>query len=290
METRPAVWSSSSAAYPLAPAAPATVSPAPASPARAGLPLPAARPQDLLPDSARPPSERHLSVHLLGGPWVTVPDGTRDVPDGSKRLLAFLALDRRPLDRRYVSGSLWPDTDDERAAGCLRTSLWRLQRTGLELIAVNKASIRLAPSVQVDAEVMTEWADRVLTGPPTSADLSPPVPVYPALHLLPGWFDDWVLVHRDRLRQRVLHALDAVARSLCDRGDFAGAIDAGVLAVEAEPLRESAQRALIGAHLAEGNLVEARRVFTRFRSILWEELRAAPSADLHEAVDLPRPR
>lgn len=289
MVTRPAAWSSSPTAYPSAPVAPATVSPAPDSPARAGD-TPSVRRQKPELDTARSPVERHLTVHLLGGPWITAHAGTQDVPDGSKRLLAFLALDRRALDRRYVSGTMWPDTDDERAAGCLRTGLWRLQRTGLELVAVTKASIRLSPSVQVDLGHVTDWADRVLANPAHHADLSPPAPVVPALNLLPGWFDEWVLVHRDRLRQRVLHALDAVARSLCEQGDFAGAIDAGVLAVEAEPLRESAQRALIGAHLAEGNLVEARRVFDRFSALLWRELRAVPSVDLYEAVDLPRPR
>jgi DNA-binding SARP family transcriptional activator len=54
------------------------------------------------------------------------------VPDGSKKLLAFLALDRRLFDRHYVAGTLWPDSDEDRAGGCLRTSLWRLRQAGLD--------------------------------------------------------------------------------------------------------------------------------------------------------------
>ena len=41
--------------------------------------------------------------------------------------------------------------------------------------------------------------------------------------------------------------------------------EAAMFAVGIEPLRESAQRVLIEAHLAEGNLVEARRAFVTYR-------------------------
>jgi DNA-binding SARP family transcriptional activator len=55
--------------------------------------------------------------------------------------------------------------------------------------------------------------------------------------------------------------------------------------VAVEPLRESAHRALIGAHLAEGNRVEALRQLARLRHLLREELGVEPSL---RAVDLLR--
>jgi hypothetical protein len=54
--------------------------------------------------------------------------------------------------------------------------------------------------------------------------------------------------------------------------------------VTAEPLRESAQRVLIEAHLAEGNLVEGRRTFAVYRDLLCSELGTEPPADLAAAV------
>jgi DNA-binding SARP family transcriptional activator len=51
-------------------------------------------------------------------------------------------------------------------------------------------------------------------------------------------------------------------------------------AVGIEPLRESAQRVLIEAHLAEGNLVEARRAFMRYRDLVADELGVLPSREL----------
>jgi DNA-binding SARP family transcriptional activator len=54
--------------------------------------------------------------------------------------------------------------------------------------------------------------------------------------------------------------------------------------VSSEPLRESAQRALIEAHLAEGNLCEALRSFATYASLLDRELSVAPPQDLTAAL------
>src|SRR5262249_3418614 len=71
--------------------------------------------------------------------------------------------------------------------------------------------------------------------------------------LLPDWYDDWVLLERERLRELRLHALEALALRLAALGRFAEAVEAGLAAVRSEPLRESAHRVLIRLHLAEGN-------------------------------------
>ena len=51
----------------------------------------------------------------------------------------------------------------------------------------------------------------------------------------------------------------------------------GIRAVSMEPLRESAHRAVIAAHLAEGNSVEALRQFASLRRLLQTELGIVPS-------------
>jgi DNA-binding SARP family transcriptional activator len=52
---------------------------------------------------------------------------------------------------------------------------------------------------------------------------------------------------------------------------------AGLAAVGREPLRESAHRALIQAHLAEGNAGEAVRRYRRYAEIADRELGVEPS-------------
>ena len=59
-------------------------------------------------------------------------------------------------------------------------------------------------------------------------------------------------------------------------------------AVGVEPLRESAQRVLIEAHLAGGNFVEARRMYMAYHEMLGAELGLSPSVELAEIVSCHR--
>jgi DNA-binding SARP family transcriptional activator len=95
--------------------------------------------------------------------------------------------------------------------------------------------------------------------------------------LLPGWHDEWLLVEREELRQRQLHALEFGARRLIDRARYGEAILFLLAALRAEPLRESAHRLVIEAHLGEGNQSEARRQWQIYAHLVRERLGAAPS-------------
>ena len=225
-----------------------------------------------------------LVVHLFAGPYVTLGEQRREVPEGSKQLLAFVALRGRRVERRHAAGTLWPFGNEERAAGNLRSALWRLRRAGINVLAVDKWSLALCTHVVVDLHVMDQWATRLIQGTAAGHDLeiSPSVPE--ALDLLPGWYDDWALMERERIRQRLLHALEALSVRLACLGRFGDAVDAALLAVGAEPLRESAQRALIEAHVAEGNLTEARRTYLVYRDLIRRELDVEPSSDLSARI------
>ena len=63
-------------------------------------------------------------------------------------------------------------------------------------------------------------------------------------------------------------------------GRFAKAIDVGLAAIEAEPLRESAHRRVIEVHMSEGNVHEARRHFEWCADMLRTQLGIEPSPSL----------
>src|SRR5262245_58736417 len=189
-------------------------------------------------------------LHLFGGPYMTV-DGRRvDVPEGSKRLLVYVALQPGRIERRCAAGALWPIGGDARASGNLRSALWRLRAAGIDLIEADKWSLRLGDHVVVDVHVLNSWATRLIGDSATNDDLALVSWWADALDLLPGWYDDWALLERERVRQRMLHALEALSRHLVRVKRCAEAVEAAMMAVSAEPLRESAQRALIQAHVA----------------------------------------
>jgi DNA-binding SARP family transcriptional activator len=228
-----------------------------------------------------------LVLHLFAGPYVTVGAARREVPEGSKQLLAFVALRRRRVERRQVAGTLWPLGDDERAAGNLRSALWRLRRADIDLMVVDKCSLALRADVLVDTHVVEQWATRLIEGRATPGDLAVPPSAPDALNLLPGFYEDWALMERERIRQRILHALEALSEALAAAGRYADAIEAAMLATTAEPLRESAQRVLIKAHLAEGNLTEAHRSYRAYRDLVHRELGVVLTEDFAVNLGIP---
>lgn len=228
--------------------------------------------------------QHRACVHLFGGPYVTIDGAPRQVPEGSKRLLAFVALRRCRVERRHAAGALWPVGDDGRAAGNLRSALWRLRGAGINIMTCDKWSLCLAEDVLVDVHTVNEWADRLIGGTPAADDLTVSPVRVDALDLLPGWYDDWTILERERLRQRVLHALEALSRQLTLVRRHADAVEVAIAAINSEPLRESAQRVLIEAHVGEGNWVEAHRAFVTYRDLLRRELGVSPSRQLSTYV------
>ncbi|MGW8376935.1 BTAD domain-containing putative transcriptional regulator [Streptomyces sp. ODS28] len=219
-------------------------------------------------------------LHLFGEPFVSVDASRVDLPRSCTRLLVFVALRSGRVERLYAAGSLWPEHDEARAGGNLRSALWRLNRTRVPLMTSDKHGLSVRDEVIIDVHAVSAWATQVIEGAAGAAELRMMPHSLGALDLLPGWYEDWALIERERLRQRLLHALEAQSRALAHRGLHAEAVEAAMVAVHAEPLRESAQRALLEAHLAEGNWVEARRALALYARLLRRELGVRPAPEL----------
>jgi len=219
-------------------------------------------------------------VHLIGGPYVEVAGARVEIPTGSKRLVAYLAVSGGWAERRALAGRLWPHGTERRAAGNLRSAAWRLRGAGIDLIDSDKWSLRLRAGTVVDFEVISGWAARLIEGTALEADWNVRgCWTSSALELLPGWYDEWVIVERERLRQRVLHGLEALSRRLVSTRRPGDAVEAATAVVNIDPLRESAQRVLVEAHLAADNLPAAGRVFRCYRRLVLHELNIAPGTD-----------
>jgi DNA-binding SARP family transcriptional activator len=102
--------------------------------------------------------------------------------------------------------------------------------------------------------------------------------------LLPDWYEDWVTFERERFRLLALHALEGMAASHTDQGRYRDAVECSLAAVRLEPLRESSHRALVSAHIAQGNLAEAVRQYHRYRDLLLTELGVEPTYHMNEIL------
>jgi len=221
-----------------------------------------------------------FSLEIDGGEQRTQVD---DLPHSVQRLVAHLSLSDRP-GRAAIAGRLWPDVAEGHAQGSLRSVLWRLQKAVPGLVDLSHGGVRLSDGVAVDVHELDDWARRVMD---PHGDVDTVVTPAQALQgeLLPGWYDDWVLLERERLQQLRMHALERLAEKLSAAGRFGEAVQAASAAVLAEPLRESANRVLIRVHLAEGNVCEALRQYDMFRRLLADELDVAPTRLIEELVE-----
>jgi DNA-binding SARP family transcriptional activator len=204
------------------------------------------------------------------------------LPASAQRVLAFVALHEHPVRRPYVAGSLWLDSPEERAYANLRSALWRLRRFGSRLVDAEGSELALGRDVEVDLRECEQLARRAVAREqrgPEALD----VRLFGS-DLLPDWYEDWVVIEREHYRQLRLHALDALCEQLTASGRLDEALEAGLAAVAGEPLRESAQRALIRVHLAEGNGGEAVRQYRLYRHLLDEQLGIEPSPLMAELV------
>jgi DNA-binding SARP family transcriptional activator len=238
------------------------------------------------------PQETHATartdavhVTLLGEFQLLAGDDVLPVSGGSERLLAFVALNRQAVGRLLVAGTLWSEVTEGRAYATLRSALARMDRASRKALHVTPLSLGMAHGVVVDLRDARALAHRLLgTTPPVEADLSAAATASLSLDLLPLWYDDWVLIEAEDWRQLRLHALEALVGGLTAAKRFGDATAAAGAAVRADPLRESAQAALINVHLAEGNQSEALRTFDRFSRLLHSDLGLVPTPRLRELI------
>lgn len=219
-----------------------------------------------------------VELEMLAGFALRGNGSTIVVPPAAERLVAYLALHERPVQRSQLASALWTDGDDQRSAANLRSALWRLRAIGPAVVTATPGQLSIGPAVHVDARESVELVRSIMDG------------ALPAEHthmlrwlsadLLPGWYDPWLILWQERWRQLRLHALEILAQRLAAAGCYGQAVEAALAAVRGEPLRESAHRCLISVHLVEGNRIEAVRAYHRLAALLRQELGVAPSADL----------
>jgi DNA-binding SARP family transcriptional activator len=234
------------------------------------------------PAAPRPPGEDPLDpavrLSLLGGFQLWVDGLEATLPVGAQRLLALLAL-RGRMGRSRTAGMLWPQATERRALACLRTAIWRVNHVSPRLLRVTPAAVDLSAAVDVDVRRLEAAADALAESSPDDDSVLGAWRLAPRgdADLLSDWEDDWLVDDRQRLQQLGVHVLELVAGRFTDLGRFGPAMEAALMAVRADPLRESAHRAVIRVHLAEGNPVGAMRALDFCRLVLARDAGVEPS-------------
>jgi DNA-binding SARP family transcriptional activator len=201
-----------------------------------------------------------------------------------ERLLAYLALEDRSLARDHIAGTLWPDTSQTRAAANLRRALSVARRHGPGFVHSSAHRLSLASGVSVDVRAQRRLIEAITSSERVTVNAD-------ELRLLrgdllPDWDEPWLVASRQELRQLRLISLEVVAAAHLSESRPAPALAVALRVACDEPLRESAQRLVVEAYLAQGNWAEAARHYMSYRAALWTELRLRPGSGM-EALMMP---
>jgi DNA-binding SARP family transcriptional activator len=236
-----------------------------------------------------------VSVRLFGRFDVTS-DGRPTTALNTRRareLFGYLVLNRnRPQQREALAGLLWEDAAPEQSRKYLRQALWQLQ-TVLRPLGENKRQpvLEVDPewiqlngceSLRVDVECFHE-ATRCcqgIAGPQIDEfrrqRLEEAVSLYRG-ELLEGWYQEWCLLERERLRNDFLDTLEKLVCSCEAHRDSERGLAHARQMLAIDPAREQAHRHVMQLHFISGNRTEALRAFQRCEKLLLEEFGVPPS-------------
>jgi DNA-binding SARP family transcriptional activator len=227
-----------------------------------------------------------VQVRLLGGFGVTIDARRIALPLSAQRVLVAMAIRPQEQDRTALGEMLYPDGRRKQAMASLRSALWRARRdAGHAFVETRGQRLRLDDCVEVDLRTWMDNARVVTSRPPVepSPDFSEWVEAL-SQELLPSWSEEWLVLERQRWDLFRLHALERLAEQFAADGRSMEALEAGLAAVAIEPYRESAHRAIISAHIAEGNSASALAQYHRCQRLLTRDLGVRPTTQLQELI------
>lgn len=220
-------------------------------------------------------------LHALGT-WMLTKDGEEvPLPPRGRRLLVLLLIEgRRP--RTHLAARLWPDTSESRASANLRSTTLDLRRRAPGLLATDAGMLGIAPRVRSDVtrlRLALRGAGQPMTTTEEAAYL------LGIGGLLPGWGEDWVTAERDHLKEGVLDRISLVVHLLVSEHEVDHALPLVRVAIQLDPMRESAHRALATIHLIAGDRVAAWQVYTAFHRRSVAEYGVSPSQRFEDLVE-----
>ncbi|MBV8331536.1 MAG: AAA family ATPase [Candidatus Eremiobacteraeota bacterium] len=219
-----------------------------------------------------------LNIRLLGEPAVLF-DGEPwkwSAPPRCFPLLALLALARDVAPTRAsLASTMWPDEMEADARSNLRRHLHRLVRAlpaveGVEWVCGDERSIAWNDRSPASIDVRT--FDDAVRDPLRRAEA---VELYHG-DLLEGFFDEYILAERERLRALYVEALSDLTAQARARRDLSAAVRFSERLLAADEWREDALRQWMAAKYESGDRSGALAGYERFARRLRDEFSTDP--------------
>jgi WD40 repeat protein/DNA-binding SARP family transcriptional activator len=224
-----------------------------------------------------------LQVRLLGKFEAHLDDRHVAIPSrAGQSLFAFLLLNPGTAHRREkLAGLLWPDTTEDNARRNLRQELWRIRKAvqtdtppGKEYLLTDDVTV----AFNADSDY---WLDVAQLERGARADNSPEglaetLSLYRG-ELLPGFYDDWAVLERERLQALFDDKMEQLLEQFVKAERWNEVRQWGERWIALGSTPEPAYRALMLAHAASGDMSKMGTTYVRCVDALRSELGVEPS-------------
>lgn len=183
----------------------------------------------------------------------------------AQSLFAYLILNAGTSHRREkLAGLLWPDSLEETARDNLRHALWRMRKA---LEGASSTRFLHADDVTIGFKESSDyWFDAAelekLSDSVSSDELIEVLSNYQG-ELLPGFYDEWVVLEREHLQSVFEHNMARLMSLLQDEKRWLDVLDWGERWIKLGQKPEPAYRALMMAHAAKGDMSKVVATYER---------------------------
>jgi DNA-binding SARP family transcriptional activator len=239
----------------------------------------------------------HLQIALFGcvrvtyDNWQTEIRLTREI----QALLAYLLLQRdRIHSREVLAGIFWGEYPQEKSHGSLNTALWKLKKllepkgipAGTYLISNRSHEVGFNRDSQywLDVEIFEEKTNYLLNCDWQTVNASQIHELAKSLEfykceLLEGFYEDWALRERERLRALYLKGLNYLLHYYGFHGMYEQALACGQQILAVNSLREEIHREMMRFYVENGQRALALRQYEICQATLAKELGISPMED-----------
>ncbi|NIM96314.1 MAG: AAA family ATPase [Anaerolineales bacterium] len=220
-----------------------------------------------------------FEIRLLGQFEVLLDGEIIEIPSRpAQSLLAYLLLNPGVKHRRErLAGLFWPDSSEESARSNLRHALWRVRKSiGESYFLADKVTVCFNPEADYVLDVTS--FEGVTCDDASREDLTEVVSLYHG-DLLPGFYDEWASLERERLRASFEIKIEALLKCLLEEGRWSDTVEVAERWIALGDIPEPAYRALMISHANMGNSAKVTESYQRCTKALRDEIDLEPSEE-----------
>jgi len=166
--------------------------------------------------------------------------------------------------REKLARMLWPDSQDSTARENLRHTLWRIRKAlssdvSVKYLLTDDFTVAFNSSAEYwfDVAILKEAKNYT-----DANDLTSSLSVYKG-ELLPGFYDEWVMLEREYLNFIFEHNMARLMAILQSEGRWLDILNWGEFWLTFGQKPEPAYRALMIAHTKKGDMSKVADIYTR---------------------------